>query len=246
MNNQSINNNLAVVTLHDAAPSFSKKIYEITDALEDLGINFNLALVPFYHHKEDLPKFPEFVDKLKSLDNTEIVLHGLYHEDHNGEFDDFFNKTKGAAEEEIRAALEIFQEVGIRSNVFVPPQWKLSGSCIEVLGKLGFGLAEVQEEFFLLSNKPFRKIKVPKVLSWDLTGHPEQNIVRIGTEDRRFSILDDEQGRKMIRIALHPRDPPKALEHQAAMIRKLREQGYIILLYHDLISKLQNAPYTII
>ena len=81
----------------------------------------------------------------------------------------FPTRQKRLAEEEIHAALEIFQEVGIKSNVFVPPQWKLCRGCIEVLGKLGFGLAEMQEEFFLLSHDPVRKIKVPKVLSWDLT-----------------------------------------------------------------------------
>src|SRR5437899_12119881 len=118
MTSQSMENNLAVVTLHDAAPSLSKRIFEYTDAFENLGINFNVAVIPFYHHKEDLPTFPEFVNKLRSLDNAEIVFHGLYHDDRNGAYDDFLHKTKAASEEEIRAALEIFQEVGIKSNVF--------------------------------------------------------------------------------------------------------------------------------
>ena len=144
------------------------------------------------------------------------------------------------------AALEIFQEVGIKSNVFVPPQWKLSRGCIEVLGKLGFGLAEMQEEFLLLSHNPVRKIKVAKPLSWDLTGYPEQNIVRIDTEERCFRLLDDAQGRKMMRIALHPRDPHKVFKEQINMIRELKDQGYTILIYGDLIQKLQHAPYTTI
>jgi predicted deacetylase len=188
MTHKSVRNHLAVVTLHDAAPSFSKRIFEFTDTLEDLEINFNIALVPFYRHKEDLPRFPKFVDKLKSFDNIEIALHGLYHEDRDGTWDDFFHKKQAVAEEEIRAAVEIFNEVGVKSNVFVPPKWKLSGSCIKVLEKLGFGLAEIQEEFFLLSYKQLRKVKVPKVLSWDLTGYPEKNVIRIGTEDRRFKL----------------------------------------------------------
>ena len=104
MTSQSITNNLAVVTLHDAAPSFSKRIFEFTDAFENLGINFNVAAVPFFHHKEDLPRFPEFVDKLKSYKRCEIVLHGLYHEDRNGQMDDFHTKSRGTTEEEIRAA----------------------------------------------------------------------------------------------------------------------------------------------
>jgi predicted deacetylase len=52
------------------------------------------------------------------------VLHGLYHENRRG-FDDFHTRTKAAAEEEIREGLEILQEIGIKSNVFIPPCWKL-------------------------------------------------------------------------------------------------------------------------
>ena len=246
MTSQSMTNNLAVVTLHDAAPSFSKRIFEFTDAFENLGINFNVAVVPFFHHKEDLTKFPEFVDKLKSYKRCETVLHGLYHEDRNGQMDDFHTKSSGTCQEEIRAGLEIIEQVGIKTIVFVPPQWKLSSGSIEVLEKLGFSLAEMQEEFFLLSHKPFKKIKVPKVLSWDLTGHPAQNIVRIGTEERRFKLLDDAQGRKMIRIAPHPRDPHKVFKEQIDMIRELKDQEYTIMLYKELIPKLQDFPYTTI
>ncbi|MGB6674421.1 MAG: DUF2334 domain-containing protein [Candidatus Nitrosopolaris sp.] len=237
---------LAVITLHDAAPAFSKRIFEFTDAFENLGINFNVAAVPFFHHTEDLSRFPEFVDKLKSYKRCEIVLHGLYHEDRNGQMDDFHTKSMGTTEEEIRAGLDIFEQVGIKTNVFVPPQWKLSSGSIEVLEKLGFGLAEMQEEFFLLSQKPFRKIKVPKVLSWDLTGHPDKNIVRIGTEERRFELLDDAQRRKMIRIAPHPRDPHEVFKDQIDMVRELKDQDYTIPLYKELIPKLQDAPYTVI
>lgn len=243
---QSMENNLAVVTLHDAAPSFSKRIFEFTDAFENLGINFNIAVVPFFHHKEDLSEFPEFVDKLKSYKRCEMVLHGLYHEDRNGQMDDFHTKKKATTEEEIRAALDIFEQVRIKTSVFVPPQWKLSSGAIDVLEQLRFVLAEMQEEFLLLSQKPFRKIKVPKVLSWDLTGHPDQNVVRIGTEERRFELLDDAKGRKMIRIALHPRDPHSAFKGQIDMIRELKDQGYTIAQYNELIPKLLDAPYTVI
>ena len=59
----------------------------------------------------------------------EIVLHGLYHEDKNGKFDDFFI-TRASMEQEIRAGLEIFQEIGIKTNVFIAPASKLDDSCI--------------------------------------------------------------------------------------------------------------------
>ncbi|MGB6530962.1 MAG: DUF2334 domain-containing protein, partial [Candidatus Nitrosopolaris sp.] len=186
-----------------------------------------------------------FVDKIKSYKGCEIVLHGLYHEDRNGQFDDFFYKTEALAEEEILAGLQIFQRIGMKTDVFIPPAWQLNESSIKVLERLRFSLAEMQEEFLLLSHKPFRKIKVLKVLNWDSTGHPEKNIPNIGRDGRHFELLDH-QNTKMIRIALHPRDPNEALEEQKNMIRELKDQGYTIPLYRDLIPKLKEFPYTII
>src|SRR6476646_11810451 len=135
---------LGVVTIHDACPAFSTKIFELADELERLDIKYNIALVPFFNEKQDLPRFPEFVDKIKSYKECEIALHGLYHERKNGRFDDFHSITKGAAEEEIRAGLEIFHEIGIKPKVFVPPAWKINNCSIEVLEKLEFDLAETQ------------------------------------------------------------------------------------------------------
>jgi predicted deacetylase len=235
---------LAVVTIHDACPAFSSKIFKFTDEVEGLDIKYNIALVPFFNEKQDLPSFPEFVDKIKSCKRCEIALHGLYHENRNGQFDDFHTVTKAAAEEEIRAGLEIFQEIGIKPNVFVPPAWKLNDNSIKVLEKLGFILAEMQEEFILLSDKAFRKIKVPKVLNWDSTGYPEKNIVNVGKDERRFKLLMEEEP-QIIRIALHPRDPHQALKEQKEMICELKDKGYRMLTYTELAPKLQGVSVSI-
>jgi len=234
----------AVVTIHDACPAFSAKIFKLSDELGRLDIKYNTALVPFFNKRENLTRFPDFVDKIKSYRSCEIVLHGLYHEDRNMQIDDFSNKTEAEAEEDILAGREIFQEIGIKTSVFIPPTWKLNDNSIKVLAKLGFSLAEQQEEFLLLSHKPFKKIKVPKVLNWDSTGHPQKNIPNIARDERRFKLLD-KQG-EMIRIAMHPRDPHEALKDQIDMIRELKDHGYTIPLYKDLIPKLEEAPYTII
>src|ERR671932_1909769 len=80
---------LGVVTIHDACPAYSTKIFDSADELERLNIKFNIALVPFFNEKQDLPRFPEFVDKIKSYKNCQIILYGLYHELKNGQFDNF-------------------------------------------------------------------------------------------------------------------------------------------------------------
>lgn len=61
--------------------------------------------------------------------------------------------------------------------MFIPPAWKLNNSSIKVLERLGFKLAEEQEEYLLLfpEQQEFKEIKLPKVLNWDSTGYPEKN-----------------------------------------------------------------------
>src|SRR5919206_5308760 len=234
---------LGVVTIHDACPSFSVKIFESADELERLNIKYNIAVVPFFNEKEDLPRFPEFVNKIKSYKNCQIVLHGLYHELKNGQFDNFHETTEADAEEQIHAAIEIFHEIGIETNVFIPPAWKLNNSTIKVLEKLGFKLAEEQEEYLLLiSQQQFKEIKLPKVLNWDSTGYPEKNIVNMGRDERAFK-LQIEKRPQIIRIALHPRDPAEAIEDQKQMISILKDSAYEIPTYTELIPKLEElAP----
>ena len=243
---QPLRTRLGVVTIHDACPAFSKKIFELVDELERLNIKFNIALIPFFNEKQDLPRFPEFVDKIKSYKkNCQIVLHGLYHEKKNGQFDDFHRTKEADAEEQIRAALEIFHEIGINTNVFIPPAWKLNNSTIKVLEKLGFKLAEEQEEYLLLSlsqqqqHHEFKKIKLPKVLNWDSTGYPEKNIVNIARDERAFKLQIKEKP-QIIRIALHPRDPVEAIKDQKQIISILKDSAYEIPTYAELLPKLEE------
>jgi predicted deacetylase len=236
---------LGVVTIHDACPAFSTKIFESADELERLNIKFNIALIPFFNEKQDLPRFPEFVDKIKSYKNCQIVLHGLYHELKNGQFDNFHDTKEADAEEQIRAGLEIFHEIGIETKVFIPPAWRLNNSSIKVLEKLEFKLAEEQEEYLLLlSQQEFKKIKLPKVLNWDSTGFPEKNIVNISRDERAFKSQIKERP-QIIRIALHPRDPAEAINDQKQMISVLKDSAYEIPTYTELLPKLEGlAPST--
>jgi hypothetical protein len=48
---------LAVVTIHDAYPTFSSKIFSFTKELETLGIKYNIALIPFFNESKTFPAF---------------------------------------------------------------------------------------------------------------------------------------------------------------------------------------------
>jgi predicted deacetylase len=222
-----------IVTIHDACPASSRRIFKFTAELENLGVNYNIAVIPFFNEKQDLPSFPKFVEQIKKC-KGEIALHGLYHEKANGQLDDFHTRTRAVTEVEIRAALEIFNRVGIDSNVFVPPRWKLNRASIKVLEKLDFKLAEIQEKFILIGPREFRKIAVAKVLSWDSYGDREKNIVNIDKNMRHFRRLIN-HNENLVRIALHPNDPTRSLEDQKEMILELQNHGYKTLRYSQLI-----------
>ncbi len=79
------------------------------------------------------------------------------------------------------------------------------------------------------------KIKVSKVLNWDSTGYPEKNAINIAKDERCFNLLI-KQNPRIIRIALHPRDPHGALEEQKHMINRLIDIGYTMSTYRDLLT----------
>jgi predicted deacetylase len=229
---------IAIVTLHDACPSFASRTFKITTELEKLEIKYNIALVPFFNGEQDLPRFSKFVEEIKYC-RAQIALHGLYHETRRRQIDNFGTSTKATAEQEIRAGLHIFQEVGIDPTVFIPPCWQLNINSIKTLVKLKFRLTEIQEKLILIFQRTFKKIPVPKVLNWDSCADPEKNIVNIGRNRRRFELLH-KQKIEIIRIALHPRDPFEALEDQKNMISRLKDQGYQFVTYSEIIPKLQK------
>ena len=67
MTSQLVLNKLAVVTLHEAAFAFSKRIFEYMDEFDNLEINYNVGVTPFYRYTEDLPRYPDFVRMLCNL-----------------------------------------------------------------------------------------------------------------------------------------------------------------------------------
>ncbi|MFL6381463.1 MAG: hypothetical protein ACJ72S_09260, partial [Nitrososphaeraceae archaeon] len=101
-----------------------------------------------------------------------------------------------------------------------------------------------EEYLILLSQQELKKIKLPKVLNWDSTGYPEKNIVNMGRDKRAFKLQVEEKP-QIIRIALHPRDPAEAVEDQKQMISTLKDSGYEIPTYTELMPKLEElAPST--
>lgn len=55
----------------------------------------------------------------------------------------------------------------------------------------------------------------------------------------------EEEEPQIIRIALHPRDPHQALKEQKEMICELKDKGYRMLTYTELVPKLLGVSVSI-
>ena len=92
-----IDKKLGVITVHDVNPSHSEKIVKTSHELNQLKIKYNLSIVSYYRKKYNLKNHFDFCEQISSLlqtGNVELSLHGLYHHQTNGKFDDFDRETK--------------------------------------------------------------------------------------------------------------------------------------------------------
>jgi predicted deacetylase len=220
----------AIVTIHDACPEFSDRIFEQGNELEKLKIAFNFAIIPKLRREEknDIRNHPDFVHKIKGYQQP-IALHGLYHEKSRHEIEDFYNMKIDRVKHDIKEGMQIFEESDIYSKIFIPPTWAINKYTMDVLGELDFTVAETEEEILVL-DKNTRLYT--NILNWD-TGIDlaSQIFLKINKMAYRRKVMQNVQ---MIRIAMHPRDPLTALQDQIDMIKALKDINYNFLSYCDI------------
>jgi predicted deacetylase len=226
---------LAIVTIHDVAPEYSEKIFRVADELEKLGIHYNLAIIPYLKNRKDnlISTNPEFVKKVLGY-KQEVALHGNYHETDDGKIEDFHTFSIEEAKRHLQNAINILKEAGINTTVFVPPTWAINKSTVDDLVQLGFKLAEGKEEILVIDSKKTRKLHAG-VLNWDQTGSPEKNKEYLEKNKQLYRLEIMQKNSRLVRIALHPRDPEEALQDQIEMIQDLKHKYYSFVSYGELI-----------
>ena len=225
-----ISGNYCIVTVHDASPKFKIRLTKILRALHHLQIPFNIAIVPCLNEKKrnDIRADNGFIDLVMKY-NPETALHGLYHE-HNGNLEEFHNLDIKKAKKEIHKALEMFREAGFAGNhVFIPPTWAITKDTVDSLRTLDFEILETEEEIILLKNN-VRLLS--SVLNWYVGSVRKDNecrkLIKTLFEKKLLSKS------KLIRIAIHPKDPKGILSEQVKMIRKLKRAKYRFINYSEI------------
>jgi predicted deacetylase len=225
----------AIVTIHDVAPEYSDKIFRAADELEKLHIHYNLAIIPYLKKRKDnlLSKNPEFVKKVLGY-GQEIALHGNYHETDDGKIEDFHTFSIDESKTHLQSAINVFKHAGITTNIFIPPTWAINNSTIDDLIQLGFSILETKEELLIIDDKKTNRLHA-SVLNWDQTGSPQKNKEYLAKNKQLYRLQATQEKSKLIRIAIHPKDPEEALQDQIEMIQGLKDMNYSVLSYGEII-----------
>jgi predicted deacetylase len=226
---------VAIVTIHDVAPEYSEKIFRVADELEKLGIHYNLALVPYLKKRKDnlISRNPKFVNKVLGY-KQEVALHGNYHETDDGKIEDFHIFSVEEAKKHLQNAINVLKEAGINTTIFVPPTWAINKPTIEDLIQLGFKLVEGKEEILIIDSKKTKRLHAG-VLNWDQSGSPEKNRECLAKNKQLYELEVTQKNSRLVRIAIHPRDPVEALQDQIEMIQGLKDKNYSFLGYGEMI-----------
>jgi predicted deacetylase len=225
---------VAIVTIHDVAPEYSEKIFRVADELEKLGIHYNLAIVPYLKKRKYnlISRNPEFVKKVLGY-KQEVALHGNYHETDEGKIEDFHTFSIEEAKKHLQSAINVLKEAGINTTVFVPPTWAINKPTIDDLIQLGFKLVEGKEEILIIDSKKTRKLHAG-VLNWDQSGSPEKNKEYLAKNKQMYELEVMQKNSRLVRIAIHPKDPVEALQDQIEIIQGLKDKNYSFLSYSEM------------
>jgi predicted deacetylase len=226
----------AIVTIHDVAPEYSQEIFRAADEIDKLGIQYNLAIIPYLKRRKDnlITKNSEFVRNVLEY-RQEIALHGNYHETSDGNIEDFHTFSIEEAKRHLKNAINILKEAGMDTTVFVPPTWAINKPTIDDLIQLGFKLVEGKEEILIIDRKKIKSLRAG-VLNWDQSGSPEKNKEYLTKNKQLYKLEVIQKNSRLVRIALHPRDPEEALQDQIEMIQGLKDMNYSFLNYDEMIK----------
>lgn len=229
-------NLFAVVTIHDISPEYSGKIFRIADELEKLNIPYNLAVIPYLKKREDnlIKRNPEFIKKVLGY-GQEIALHGNYHETEDGRIEDFHTFSIDEAKKHLQNAVIVLRDAGINTAVFVPPTWAINKPTIDDLIQLGFKLVEGKEEVLIIDHKDTMRLHAG-VLNWDQTGSPLKNKQYLSKNKFLYKLEILKKKSRLIRIAIHPKDPDEALQDQIEIIQDLKKRNYRFVSYGEMIK----------
>ena len=200
------NGKICIITIHDVTifEDYLHKTVETVTQLENLDVQYNLAIVPNYLKKFRITSdnFTSIIRKYLQKDKPNISLHGLYHEYRNC-IEDFHTLTTKETKNEIAKGLSIFKKASLPiPRVFIPPAWYVSLSTLEALQQMNFEIVESMNRIYLVKKEI--AIVTQQVMNWDVSGDAKENKKMIKENQLVFDKIMRGFKPNILRLALHP------------------------------------------
>jgi predicted deacetylase len=142
------------VSIHDVSPAFEREIDDALEACGRVSAKPALLVVPNFHGKWPLDRYPAFVDRLRALrdEGHEIILHGFFHSSEGGSFfaqkiasageAEFADLSQGEGERRIDEGTKLLNDLGLTPSGFIAPAWQMARWVLPSLASRGFRYAE--------------------------------------------------------------------------------------------------------
>jgi len=226
------------VEIHDVSPFHREKVFEAVEFLGKVGIaKYSILLIPNFQNNYAINRHVKFIEFLKSL-GQEILLHGYSHWGkpklihilstyREGEFG---GTSLEETYQRIDAAVTLFELVGLKANVFVPPAWIGNKWLEKILYSFGFwGIAYKNAVKELRKN---HRIWAPALTFSNRYIFSHLSLISCSLLYKLYSQA------KILRLCLHMADfkDTKKIKIWEKLLNKFKKERRF-LNYNDLLSK---------
>jgi predicted deacetylase len=203
------------VSIHDVTPATAPEVERAIVICDEVGVRPALLVVPNYHGRWPLERYPAFVTRLRELQDRghEILLHGLFHhapDAARGVRAALAQRVMSAAEAEFVAidqceaeqrlddGLAMLGSLGLAVRGFVPPAWQMMPWLLPLLASRKVGYTE---DHFRVYDPIARRSRRSLVLNF-----ASRTPLRLWSSLAFVRAALPAHGILPTRVAIHPRD----------------------------------------
>jgi predicted deacetylase len=204
-----------LVSIHDVTPAHETAVKALWDVCVAAGVHPALLVVPNWHGRWPLARFPGFIEWLldPAREGSVILLHGYRHDEigsrrrWNDELrawgrtareGEFLTLDKSVASARIRQGLSELRSIGLEPLGFVPPAWLARAETHRAVAEAGLKVSEDDQRIY---RHPGEDLWAP-CLRWS-TRSALRSYGSAAVVEGRWLI---QRTRPMVRLALHPGD----------------------------------------
>lgn len=205
-----------LVSIHDVTPAHAHNVLRLWQLCAERGVRPALLVVPDWHGRWPLERYPAFVDWLgeRAAEGGEIVLHGERHDEDGsarglGDAWRAWGRTAGegefltlgiaAAAARIGRGLARLRRLGLAPQGFVAPAWLAREATYQAVSAAGLRFSEDARSVRIFPGG--RRLPAP-VIRWSART-PSRARLSAAVAEGRWLL---QRGAPMVRIALHPPD----------------------------------------